>query len=73
MISITIAADLRAAIPASKIFNCALKFFHTGADGGTRTHKPLRAKDFKSFVYTNSTTSARLNFFGGHDRNRTGE
>jgi hypothetical protein len=29
-----------------------------GAQGETRTRKPLLAKDFKSFVYANSTTWA---------------
>lgn len=30
------------------------------ARGGTRTHKSLRTKDFKSFAYANSATRARL-------------
>lgn len=31
-----------------------------GARGGNRTHNPLRGTDFKSVVYTSSTTRADL-------------
>ena len=33
--------------------------FNYGAQGGTRTHNPSRAMDFKSIVYANSTTWAK--------------
>jgi hypothetical protein len=33
---------------------------HDGADGGTRTHTPKRAEDFKSSASTGSATSATL-------------
>ena len=34
-------------------------FDKCGASGGTRTHKPVKALDFKSNAYTNSATEAR--------------
>lgn len=58
MISVAIAGNFCAAVAANKIFDFSLEFFglqigkFTGADGGTRTHKPGKARDFKSLVYT---------------------
>ena len=48
----------------AKITNEAAKtimreWFKDGAQGGNRTRKPVKARDFKSLVYTNSTTCAR--------------
>ena len=36
------------------------------ASGGTRTHKPVRASDFKSDAYANSATEAAINYYAIH-------
>lgn len=33
------------------------------ASGGTRTHKPVRASDFKSDAYANSATEAAITYY----------
>ena len=58
----------RSRVPAGRIHSargCQIKrgphgtsFHGDGADGGTRTRKDLHPTDFKSVVYTDSTTSA---------------
>ena len=56
-------SDLRPQLKVKRKFEYELirhflQNLRIGADGGTRTRKPIRARDFKSLVYTNSTTSA---------------
>ncbi len=36
------------------------------ASGGTRTHKPVRASDFKSDAYANSATEAAITYYAIH-------
>ena len=38
------------------------------ASGGTRTHKPVRASDFKSDAYANSATEAANNYYAIYHR-----
>ena len=41
----------------------------SGTAGGTRTHKPLRAAEFESALYANSSTAARPSHdIGGESR-----
>ena|SRR3989344_2878738 len=42
--------------------NRGVSVIEGNAEGGGRTHTPLRAKDFKSFVSAYSTTSALTTF-----------